>query len=96
VNLLLMFEIEVTRPYSWWVTERRKWKLICRTEDVMINGEAWVWVADDTHENDNHKDDVPPYRRHGLYEGRGETVEAWKNRRCDLATVLRKQPPTEV
>ena len=39
-NLLLMFEIEVTRPYSWWVTERIKWKLICQASDIMINGKA--------------------------------------------------------
>ena len=53
-----MFEIEVTRPYSWCVTERIKWKLIYQTQDVMINGKASVWAAADTHENENHKDCV--------------------------------------
>ena len=38
MNLLLMFEIEVARPYSWWVKERMKWRLICRgRKKAMIN-----------------------------------------------------------
>ena len=46
----------------------------------------------DTHENENHKDGIPPKGRHDLYEGRGEGIGAWKNRRraLRLATVLRK------
>jgi len=89
--LLLIFEIEVTRPYSWWVRERMKWKPICQAQDVMINGKTCVCVADGTHEDEKHEDDVAPYGRHGLYEGRGEAVGAWKNRRYGVATALRSR-----
>ena len=88
MNLLFMFEIEVARPYSWWVAERMKWRLICQAQTVTINGRAWIWAADETYDEKNHEGNVPPYRRHGSYGGRGEAVGAWCNRRCGLATVI--------
>ena len=38
-----------------------------------------------TYDDEDHKSDVPPYRRHGLYGGRGKAVELWSNRRCAVA-----------
>ena len=77
MNLLLMFEIEVARPYSWWVKERMKWRLICRGRKK--SDDQWQGiglVADETHDDENHEDDISPYGRHGVYEERGKTVGA--------------------
>jgi len=66
--------------------------------DVMINGRTTVCVASEAYDDEDHKDDIPPYRRHGLYEG----SEAWNNRcgapsrgRCTpVVTVLRMRNPS--
>lgn len=63
--MLLRFEIEVTRPYSWCVKERMKWRLICQVQNVMFNGKTSVLVTNDTYYHENYKEDIPPYGGHG-------------------------------
>jgi len=37
----------------------------------MTNDKTAAWVAGDAYDDENHKDDIPPYRRHGSCEGSG-------------------------
>jgi hypothetical protein len=64
-----------------------------------VNGKASVWVADQTYDDESHKDDVPPYGRHDVMKGERELLErgiivfgAQQSGHCALATVLRKSP----
>jgi hypothetical protein len=47
----------------------------------MINGKASVFVTDETHDDENHEDDVSPYGGHGVYdsEGMGKAARMWNN-----------------
>lgn len=42
-----------------------------KRKTAMINDKASTWVADGTHDDEDHKGDIPPYGRHGVYEVRG-------------------------
>ena len=46
-------------------------------------------VKDVTYDDENHKSDIPPYGRHGLYQGRGNAVGTWKSRRLAQSFALR-------
>lgn len=42
-----------------------------KRKTAMINNKASIQVADGTYDDENHKDDIPPYGRHGVHEVRG-------------------------
>lgn len=61
-----MFESEVTRPYSWWVKERMKWRLIWGGKKAMINDKSSVPVTNEAYDDKNHEDDISSDGRHGV------------------------------
>lgn len=46
-------------------------------------------VTNKTYDDENHKGSIASYRRHEKYEGRGQAVGAWKNRRLAQSSALR-------